>query len=188
MGYADHRANKTTKATSTPAKSVQAKPSTPAPERCPSFMTLMNDEKIAMKSRPSWLNYFGSLFFGALCLISSINGCISVSQSGATDLPAGFMPLFCLGVIFIVLAIIRRSSVFYVVTTKRIVKKSGFISQSITEVWLNDIRGVNTSCGVMQRFFGLGNVVLATASAAIVIFGIHSYRELANKLNAYRNR
>ena len=195
MGYADHRASKTAKATPAPAKVAQAKPSTPKPEKCPSFMTLMKDEKVAMMCRPSWLNYFWSLFFGVWLLFGSIicsivEGVEDITNQNAPQVQesggAGFG--MTLGLILIGLASIRRSSVYYIVTTKRVLTKSGIISQSITEVWLNDIRGVNTSCGIAQRFFGLGNVILATASAAIKISGIRSYRELASELNAYRNR
>ena len=192
MGYADHRANKVSQASSSSAKPVQPESSAPALESCPSFMTLMKDEKIAMMCRPSWLNYFWSLFFGVCLLFGNIisnvaDGIETLTNQNAPEVQESGTGMV-LGVILIIFAVIRRSSIYYVVTNKRIIKESGIITHSLTEVWLNDIRGVNISCGLIQRFFDLGNVILATASATINIFGIHSYRELASELNAYRNR
>ena len=50
----------------------------------------------------------------------------------------------------------------YLVTDKRIVLQSGFISSNINSIYYKDIDNVNLHIGVFDRMFGVGDIIIST--------------------------
>ena len=95
------------------------------------------------KSNPSYLYYLSHFIFGVLSL-----------------------PLFGLGLLFIVYALLDRNTKLYTLTNKRVMSKVGIISRKIHEVGVRDIRNINVKQGILERLFGLGTVEIASAGTA----------------------
>lgn len=50
----------------------------------------------------------------------------------------------------------------YLVTDKRIVIQSGFISSNINSIYYKDIDNVNLHIGIFDRMFGVGDIIIST--------------------------
>ena len=92
---------------------------------------------------PSYLYYIGHFIFGVLLL-----------------------PLFGLGLLIIILALLDRNTRKYSVTNKRVMSKSGILSRQVHEVGIRDIRAINVKQAILERLFGLGTVEIGSAGTA----------------------
>ena len=95
------------------------------------------------KGHPSWLYYLGHFIFGVLLL-----------------------PLFGLGLLIILIALLDRNTRIYTVTNKRVMSKAGIISRHMHEVGIRDIRAINVRQGIIERLFGIGAVEVGSAGTA----------------------
>ena len=95
------------------------------------------------KGPPSYLYYLGHFIFGVLLL-----------------------PLFGLGLLIIILALLDRNTRIYTLTNKRVMSKAGIISRQVHEVGIRDIRAINVKQGILERIFGLGTVEVGSAGTA----------------------
>ena len=66
----------------------------------------------------------------------------------------------------VLLAFIDRHGKVFTLTNKRVICKSGFLSQQIHEVGTKDIRNINVKQGILGRLFGFGTVEIASAGTA----------------------
>ena len=75
---------------------------------------------------------------------------------------------FCLFMLIlpVLLAFIDRHGKVFTLTNKRVICKSGFLSQQIHEVGTKDIRNINVKQGILGRLFGFGTVEIASAGTA----------------------
>lgn len=71
------------------------------------------------------------------------------------------LPLFGLGLVFLVAAYIRYKSTELAVTTKRIIVKHGFISRQTIEINLNKAESIQVDQGVLGRLFDFGTLVIS---------------------------
>src|SRR6185436_11524300 len=71
------------------------------------------------------------------------------------------VPLFGVGLIFLVIAFIKYKSTELAVTNKRIVAKFGFISRRSIELNLSKIEGITVDQGVLGRIFNYGSLVVS---------------------------
>ena len=154
--------------------------------KCPPLMNLMEDEHLVLVTRPSWFHYFVGLALGILCMLSSLNGC-----AGNTPINVAlvaFLDSVFLGSIILILTISRRNTTYYILTNKRVLIEIGIFRKRLTEVWLNDIRGVSTSIGIIQKELGLGTVIVRTASMCTIrLYSVEYYSELEHRINALRS-
>ena len=97
-------------------------------------------EKKLWEGHPSGLYYIGHWFFGIL-----------------------FLPVFGLGLLFIIYAILDQKTRVYTHTTRKVISKVGIISRKTHEVAIRDIRSINMNQSILERIFGLGSVQIGSA-------------------------
>lgn len=100
-------------------------------------------ERTIWEGHPSSLYYLGHWILGVLLL-----------------------PLFGLGLILIVNAILDRHTKLFILTNKRVMSKAGIISRTTCEVTLADVRNINMRQSLSELLFGLGTVQIGSAGTA----------------------
>jgi len=93
-------------------------------------------------------------------------------RTGKENFPLEFRPswwnyaihiLFFWLVIPLIIAIQKRMSVVLRVTKKKVVLERGVLSKEKKEVFISDIRTMDVKKSFLQRMFGIGDVMIATA-------------------------
>ena len=76
--------------------------------------------------------------------------------------------MLALGLSFVVamVAIFRRRSTSWSITSERLIEYRGILFRRRREVELADIRSVEVNRRLIQRMLGLGNVLVASAASA----------------------
>jgi membrane protein YdbS with pleckstrin-like domain len=97
-------------------------------------------EKKIWEGHPSGLYYLGHWIFGILLL-----------------------PVFGLGLLFIIYAILDQRTRVFTHTTRKVIAKVGIISRKTHEVAIRDIRSINMNQSILERIFGLGSVQIGSA-------------------------
>jgi uncharacterized membrane protein YdbT with pleckstrin-like domain len=83
------------------------------------------------------------------------------------------LPLFGLGLIFLVMAYVRYRSTELAVTTKRVIVKHGFIRRQTVEINLGKVESIQVDQGVVGRLFDFGTLVISgTGTSHAPITGI----------------
>src|SRR5512138_2876281 len=83
------------------------------------------------------------------------------------------LPLFGLGLIFLVMAYVRYKSTELAVTTKRVIVKHGFIRRQTVEINLSKVESIQVDQGVVGRMFDFGTLVISgTGTSHAPITGI----------------
>ncbi|MFT5206468.1 MAG: hypothetical protein ACI9CF_000206 [Candidatus Omnitrophota bacterium] len=101
------------------------------------------DEKYLDERRPAWRAYSKQLFFGTLLL-----------------------PLFGLGLLFYLYAYVHRSGSLYVVTSTRVIIRSGLVSNVIDEISISDIKSMTLIQNFFDRLVDCGDIYMATAGTS----------------------
>ena len=68
--------------------------------------------------------------------------------------------LFLIGIPLLLLAILRRMTAEFAVTSKRVIIKYGLISRSTIELNLNKIESIGVNQGIFGRIFGYGTITV----------------------------
>ena len=71
------------------------------------------------------------------------------------------LPVFGLGLIFLVMAYVRYKSTELAVTTKRVIVKHGFIRRQTVEINLDKVESVQVDQGAVGRVFNFGTLVIS---------------------------
>ena len=71
------------------------------------------------------------------------------------------LPVFGLGLVFLVIAYIRYQSTELAVTTKRVIVKHGFIRRNTVEINLNKVESIQVDQGILGRMFNFGTLIVA---------------------------
>lgn len=125
---------------------------------------LTDDEDIVVELRPHWRVLIPAVLWTALGL-----GAIAAAAStpGTTREPWLVPMVALLAAVFVlglaVPPLVRWLFTQYVLTTERIVVRSGVISRSGTEIPLESISNVLFTQSVVERLLGYGDVVLESA-------------------------
>ena len=83
------------------------------------------------------------------------------------------LPVFGIGLIFLVIAHIRYKSTELAVTTKRIIVKSGFIRRQTVEINLSKAESIQVDQGILGRMFDFGTLVISgTGTSHAPLVGI----------------
>ncbi len=88
--------------------------------------------------------------------------------------------LFSWLVIPLVIAWWKRAEVTLTVTENKIILEKGLLSKDIKEIFLTDIRTVDLKQSLLQRIFGIGDILIATS-------GTDSYEDMARGLPKARD-
>jgi len=183
MGYAElHKSQGA-------ARPCKAVPPNAGERGCPSFLSLINGERVVLVTHPSKINYLGHFVFGPLFVLPAfaVPFVVPIGVTGLIPLAA----IFLIGAALLGRALVGVFSTVYVVTDRRVVAKQGLIAQSVSEVRVDDIRGVNFSRSIWQAIVGVGNVCIGTAAtegAEIVIRGVPKAKDMVQTINALRSK
>ena len=71
------------------------------------------------------------------------------------------LPVFGLGLVFLVMAYVRYKSVELAVPTRRIIVKHGFIRRQTIEINLNKTESIQVDQGVVGRMLNFGTLVIS---------------------------
>jgi uncharacterized membrane protein YdbT with pleckstrin-like domain len=117
-------------------------------------------EQVMFQGHPSWRAIIGFYIKGLLLVIAI---CVVVRL---IKNDAGLVTLVALvGVAVVVLAgLIKRITVHYTITTRRLHIKRGIISREIQETRLERVQNVNYEQSVLQRMLQVGDVDFDTAA------------------------
>lgn len=125
----------------------------------------MPGERVVCMTHPSAWNYFWTIVFGVILI-----------------------PAF-VGLVMLLYVYVMLKTTAFVVTDKRVVAKTGVFSVNMSEVRIEDIRGVNLRQSLWQRVIGAGTVFVGTAAtggAEIVMNGVASPKQIVASVNAQR--
>jgi uncharacterized membrane protein YdbT with pleckstrin-like domain len=94
----------------------------------------------------------------------------------ATYILGGLLvPVFGIGIIILIVAVLERKSREYTLTTRRVACKSGILSKRTSEILLSDSRNITLKMDIIERLWGLGTVTIDSAAgpgAEVVFKGI----------------
>jgi uncharacterized membrane protein YdbT with pleckstrin-like domain len=71
------------------------------------------------------------------------------------------LPVFGVGLIFLVIAYVRYKSVELAVTTKRLIVKHGFVRRQTVEMNLNRVESIQVEQGLLGRLFNFGTLIVS---------------------------
>ena len=122
----------------------------------PSHVTgvpLLRDEEVLIDGRPA-LSAWGSHL--VLTPFVALGGSLA------------FGPLvgLLLGVVVVAYVLSRWWTIQYLVTDHRIVVHGGIVGSSTSEIWLEDVRGLQTGASPLERLLGHGHVSVSNAVSA----------------------
>jgi uncharacterized membrane protein YdbT with pleckstrin-like domain len=112
----------------------------------------------------SWWTFFGSFVAAGVLFVMALAAMAS-RQAGPSGRPIA-LALFVLAVLIVLGALVSRRGTSWSITSERLIERRGFLSQMRREVELVDIRSVEVTRTFMQRLFGIGTVVVASAASA----------------------
>lgn len=125
----------------------------------PSGIQLLEGEEVLHDMRPSWGNYSKSLWSALLTIW-----------------------LLGFGLVFLVYPFLARRSERYIITTDRVIHRSGLMSTTTNEYRIADIRGIQTGQSLMEKVFGSGNIKFTAAGGTITFSGVPDAQQAANSI------
>ncbi|MFM2066989.1 MAG: hypothetical protein RLZZ584_1898 [Pseudomonadota bacterium] len=73
------------------------------------------------------------------------------------------LPVFGLGLIFLIQAWVRYKTTELAVTSKRVIVKTGFIRRSTVEININKVESIQVDQEILGRLFNFGTLVIGGA-------------------------
>jgi uncharacterized membrane protein YdbT with pleckstrin-like domain len=136
-------------------------------------------ERILHRAAVSHWNYALSYFLAILFFAGA--GAALYLQTDARRWIAAAAAV--VGVLFVLVAMIRRATTELVLTDRRIIAKRGFISRDTVEMNLAKVESLHVRQGLLGRLLGYGDVtVVGTGSSLEPLRGIAGPLELRRKL------
>lgn len=124
--------------------------------------TLTADELVVTKFRPHWKLLFVPIGFFLLGLIALFIIFRWIPGSTTVDLVLTGLVIVAL-LILVVKPLIDWYFTWYVLTTERLITRSGVIARRGIEIPLENINNVNFSQGVFERLLGAGDLLIESA-------------------------
>ena len=83
------------------------------------------------------------------------------------------LPLFGVGLVFLIIAYVRYQSTELAVTTKRVIVKHGFIRRQTVEINLGKVESIQVEQGILGRMLNFGTLIVAgTGTSHAPLVGI----------------
>jgi len=89
-----------------------------------------------------------------------------ISRWSLTHLIAGgviLLPVFGLGLIFLIMAYVRYKTTELAITSKRVIAKFGFISRRTVEINISKVESIQVDQGIAGRIFNYGTLIISGA-------------------------
>jgi uncharacterized membrane protein YdbT with pleckstrin-like domain len=127
-------------------------------------VTLLEGEEVLHNVRPSWSNWSGWIIGSVLLMFVGI----------------GFVTIF--------VPILARYNSRYVVTTERVIQKTGILGTSTNEYRIEDIRQLQTGASWSEKLIGHGNIQFSsgTGGSLVTFAGVPNYETIANTIRKHQ--
>jgi len=145
-------------------------------------------EEKRLATHPSGWLCFGEYFFGLLFCVVALGFCFNLVAKGGSPLVPLF--LFAAGAVCIAKGLVEQLCTTYVVTTRRVIVESGFLSRARREIRICDVRSVSSTASLWERLAGIGTVAIGTAATAgveILMRGIPAPEKVMFVINGLRD-
>ena len=73
------------------------------------------------------------------------------------------LPVFGLGLIFLIMAYVRYKTTELAITSKRVIAKFGFVSRRTVEININKVESIQVDQGILGRIFNYGTLIVSGA-------------------------
>jgi uncharacterized membrane protein YdbT with pleckstrin-like domain len=144
---------------------------------------LQPGETIAYRARLHWIIYLGGLFFLALAVAAAIAGAaLKASDYIRIGLLMAALVALVLALFHLIRAWIRAANTEIIVTTRRIIYKTGFISRNTVEMNLDKVESVLVQQGILGRMLNFGEVIIRGVGA-----GLEPVANVAAPLDLHRH-
>lgn len=150
----------------------------------PSWVTLTPDERVLWKSHPS-------IWLVSWLIIVSI-GIIGVGVVGFLLLEdklrlLSIIPV-AIGILFITRAYLSHWSVYYILTTEEVYKKTGVLSRSVMNIRLDRIQNTSFSQSFIERLMKYGTIEIDTAGTGgteLVLYAVPNPEKVNGRLTEH---
>jgi uncharacterized membrane protein YdbT with pleckstrin-like domain len=143
----------------------------------PSWVTLTPDERVIWKGHPSlWL-------VGWLVIISLGIIVIGIGAFVLFDTILRLLSIIpvVIGLLIMFRAYLSHKSVYYVLTTQEIYKKSGILSRSVMNIRLDRIQNTSFTQSFLERFMKYGTIEIDTAGTGgteLILYAVSDPRHV----------
>ena len=128
---------------------------------------LRPDETVLFHGRLHWLIYVRGLLALGAGLAVLIAGLASGDPTLRRALALASLAVFLGAALLLAAAGIRRQTVEFVVTDKRVIYKTGLFTRHTAEINVSKIESVDVDQGILGRIFGFGTVFLRGTGASL---------------------
>ena len=128
---------------------------------------LRPDEAVLFRGTLHWLVYGRGLVLLGAGLALLVLGLAVGDPLLGRALAVGALAVLLLAGWLLILAGIRRQTVEFVVTDKRVITKTGWLSRHTAEINVSKIESVDVDQGLLGRMFGFGTVFLRGTGASL---------------------
>lgn len=138
-----------------------------------------------MVLRPSWLNYFGHFFLVVVLVVGAI---ICFLNGGQVLIVVGGI-LTLVAFIVLLRALLGRLSHKFTITPDTVGSRAGIVTRHENEIRIADVREVAVEQGALQRIFGIGSILFASAATGgieVRFEGVRDPTGLRNRVNDLR--
>jgi uncharacterized membrane protein YdbT with pleckstrin-like domain len=113
---------------------------------------LQKDETILYTGNPAWVGYF---WFFVIALIT--------------------IPTIIIPIIILVIIYLQKSSTIYAITNKRVIGRTGFISEDFKSSTFKHITSLRIKQGIIGKLFNFGNIIVDTSGSGLGVEFIWRY-------------
>ena len=128
---------------------------------------LQPGETIAYRARLHWIIYFGGLVLIVAAIALAIAAVVLKTTSIQISLLVGAMIALFLGLFQMIRAWIVAVNTEIIVTTRRVIYKTGFISRNTVEMNLDKVESVLVQQGILGRMLDFGTVIIRGVGAGL---------------------
>ena len=97
------------------------------------------------------------------------------------------LPVFGIGLVSIISAIIKRYSKKCIITNKKVILETGILSKTHDIVHINNIRSFRIEQTAWGRLFNCGDVILSIPGQSVTIEKIHKPHCFVDIINQYKS-
>lgn len=161
------------------------------------WITIQEGEDVLFWEHPSIIPPLGAMIFGLLIAVGGVYIALFIEMGVYSLYVGGAVVLF--GLMITAVEYIQRITTHYVITNKRIIKKTGVIRVDPIERDFSDIDAVDPVQGaggimnaVVERMFGFGDFEVSSDNGDISLNNVASYSEYhdeiskRNSMNSFR--
>lgn len=89
----------------------------------------------------------------------------------------------------LIIALWKRASLVLRVTSSKVLLEEGVLNKNNKELYISDLRSIDTKQNILQRIFGIGDIMIATSGTEnyeCEAKGVPDPKGIKNLINQYR--